>query len=203
MIHEIQLATGNTMATIGEYLRESADVINQTADVMSNDRAEQAIGAMTDALSVGNPLLVCGNGGSAADAMHITGELVGRFLIERKALNCICLSSNPTFLTAWSNDYSYDTAFSRQVEAYGKAGGVLLGISTSGNSQNVINALKSAREMNMVTIALTGDGGGKMADVSDILLSVPSTSTPLIQQAHLCIYHYLCAEIEQRISALI
>ena len=189
------------MTTIGGYLRESADVINQTAEVLSNERVEQAINAMTGALSVGHPMLVCGNGGSAADAMHITGELVGRFLIERKALNCICLSSNPTILTAWTNDYDYDTVFSRQVEAYGKAGGVLLGISTSGNSENVVNALKAARDMNMATVALTGDGGGKMADVSDIVLSVPSTSTPQIQQAHLCVYHYMCAQIERRICA--
>ncbi|HEY9081004.1 SIS domain-containing protein [Magnetovibrio sp.] len=189
------------MKSIGEYLRESAEVINKTTEVLSNERVEQALEAMTAALSVGNPLLVCGNGGSAADAIHITAELVGRFLIERKALNCICLSSNPGTLTAWTNDYGYDTVFSRQVEAYGKAGGVILGISTSGNSPSVVNALRTAREMNMVTIALTGEGGGKLAEVSDIVLSAPSTSTPQIQQVHLCIYHYLCAEIEQRIRA--
>jgi D-sedoheptulose 7-phosphate isomerase len=160
-----------------------------------------AILAVTSALRAGKPLLVCGNGGSASDAMHITCELVGRFLIERRPLNAICLSSNPALLTAWANDYSYDSIFSRQVEAYGQPGAVLLGISTSGNSTNVVEAVRQARSMGMTTIALTGEGGGKLAQWSDYLFAVPSRSTPLIQQVHVCLYHYLCEAIERDLSA--
>lgn len=122
-------------------------------------------------------------------------------LKDRRALKCICLSSDAVFLTAWSNDCGYDTVFARQVEAYGEAAGVIIGISTSGNSASVVNALARARELNMTTIGLTGKGGGKLAAVSDILIDVPLTSTPEIQQAHLCVYHYICAEIEKRCSS--
>ena len=155
---------------------------------------------MASALGAGKPLLICGNGGSASDAMHITGELVGRFLLERKALKAICLSANPVVLTAWANDYSYDTVFSRQVEAYGEPGAAILGISTSGNSKNVIEAFKQARSMGMTTVALTGEGGGKLAPLCDYLFAVPSTSTPLIQQVHICLYHYLCEAIERTLA---
>jgi D-sedoheptulose 7-phosphate isomerase len=154
---------------------------------------------MTDALAADRPLLVCGNGGSAADAMHIAGELVGRYLRERRALNVVCLSSNPSVLTAWANDYSYDTVFARQVEAYGREGGVLLGISTSGNSENVVRALEAAHVAGMRTIGLTGQGGGKMAPLCDILLDVPSRITPEIQQVHICLYHFICEQIEARV----
>jgi D-sedoheptulose 7-phosphate isomerase len=132
------------------------------------------------ALGGGKTLLLCGNGGSASDAMHITGELVGRFLMERKALRAICLTSNPSVLTAWANECGYESIFSRQVEAYGEAGGVLPGLSTSGNSKNVIKAFGQARLMGMTTIALTGEGGG---------------------ETHVCLYHYLCQEIEKRLAS--
>ena len=161
---------------------------------------EGSVRAIRGALRAGKPLLVCGNGGSSSDAMHITGELVGRFLKERKALNAICLSSNPAVLTAWANDYSYDTVFSRQVEAYGQTGAVILGISTSGNSKNVVEAFKQAQIMGMTTVALTGEGGGLLAPYSDYLFAVPSRSTPLIQQVHICMYHYLCESIENEMS---
>ena len=110
----------------------------------------------------------------------------------------ICLSSNPAVMTAWSNDYRFATAMARQVEAYGEPGAVLLGISTSGNSENILAAFERAKEMGMVTVALTGEGGGKIAALADCLLAVPSRHTPLIQQVHVCIYHYLCQRIEQR-----
>jgi D-sedoheptulose 7-phosphate isomerase len=155
---------------------------------------------MVGALGEGKPLLVCGNGGSACDAMHLTGELVGRFLLERRPLNAICLTSNSALVTAWANDYSYDTVFSRQTEAYGQPGGVLLGISTSGTSKNVVTAFEQARSMGMHTVALTGEGGGALAPLSDFLFAVPSRSTPLIQQVHLCLYHYFCGEIERQLA---
>jgi D-sedoheptulose 7-phosphate isomerase len=128
--------------------------------------------------------------------MHITGELVGRFLRERKAFKCICLADNPATLTAWSNDYSYDTVFARQVEAYGEAGAVLWGISTSGNSANILRAFEQARKMGITTLGMTGAGGGKMAALSDVLIPVPSPSTPEIQQVHICLYHYICEQVE-------
>jgi D-sedoheptulose 7-phosphate isomerase len=181
-------------------LRAAARLLEATAASPSIACAEEAIEAIVAALAVGAPLLVCGNGGSASDAMHITGELVGRYLKERKALNCICLSSNPAVLTAWANDYSYDTVFSRQVEAYGRDGGVVLGLSTSGNSTNVIKAFEAAKSLGMTTIGLTGQGGGKMAALSDILIAVPSTRTPDIQQVHICFYHYICEMVEARLT---
>ena len=162
--------------------------------------ALSAISTMAGALGEGKPLLVCGNGGSACDAMHLTGELVGRFLLERRPLNAICLTSNSALVTAWANDYSYDTVFSRQTEAYGREGGVLLGISTSGTSKNVVTAFQQARAMGMHTVALTGEGGGALAPLSDFLFAVPSRSTPLIQQVHLCLYHYFCREIERQLA---
>lgn len=160
-----------------------------------------AIDTIVEALKAARPLLVCGNGGLASDAMHITGKLVERFLKERRGLNCICLSSNPAVLAAWSNDYSYDTVFSRQVEAYAVAGGAILGISRSGNSTNIIEAFRAARDFKMTTIGLTGESGGKMAVVSDVLIDVPSRSTPLIQQVHICLYHYTCGKVEERLAA--
>ena len=186
---------------IFEYLEASERVIEAARHYPGTAKAEDAIDAIVVALSADKPMLVCGNGGSASDAMHITGELVGRFLKERRALNCVCLSSNPSVLTAWSNDYSYDTVFSRQTEAYGAPGGVIMGISTSGNSRNVIEAFRVAKDMGMTTIALTGEGGGKVAGLTDILVDAPSRSTPMIQQVHICLYHHICEQVEARLAA--
>lgn len=193
-------ASQDSATALHGCLTAAIDVLRRTMDSLDSARVEAAITAVTAALGANKALLVCGNGGSASDAMHITGELVGRFLKERRGLKAICLSSNPAVLTAWSNDYSYDTVFSRQTEAYGEPGGVILGISTSGNSRNVIAAFEVAKSLGMTTIALTGEGGGKMAAVSDILLDVPSRSTPLIQQVHICLYHYLCEQVEARLA---
>ncbi|MEI7607580.1 MAG: SIS domain-containing protein [Rhodospirillaceae bacterium] len=184
--------------SLSSYLNESIALIEKASQLIDDEKMTAVVDVVVRALAAGKPLLVCGNGGSAADAMHITGELVGRFLIERKALKAICLADNPAVLTAWSNDYSYETVFSRQVEAYGEPGAVLLGISTSGNSANVVAAFEKAREMGVITVAMTGEGGGRMASLSDHMLAVPSRVTPLIQQLHICLYHYLCMAIERR-----
>ena len=186
--------------SLSSYLNESIALIEKTSQLIDDEKLMAVVEVVVRALGAGKPLLVCGNGGSAADAMHITGELVGRFLVERRALKAICLADNPAVLTAWSNDYSYETVFARQVEAYGEPGAVLLGISTSGNSANVVAAFEKAREMGVTTVAMTGEGGGRMASVSDHLLAVPSRITPLIQQLHICLYHYLCMAIEQRMA---
>ena len=131
---------------------------------LQTESFEQSIEIITKCLQQQLPLLICGNGGSAADALHISGELVGRFLKERKALNVVCLNANVSVLTAWANDYDYDSAFARQVEAHGRAGGVCWGISTSGNSPNVLQALQKAREMEMKTLALTGEVGENLQE---------------------------------------
>lgn len=182
------------------YLESSRAVLSALGESLDVARVEEAVDAIATALSTGKALLVCGNGGSAADAMHIAGELVGRYLRERRALKAIALSADPAVLTAWSNDVSYDSVFSRQVEAFGERGGILLAISTSGTSKNVIAAAEAAKAKGMRIIALTGQGGAALGSRADILLDVPSRSTPLIQQAHICIYHYLCAEVEERVT---
>ena len=184
---------------IESYLRECASSIEAMAAWQSLPKVELAIQALTQSAQANKPILVCGNGGSAADSMHIAGELVGRFLKERRALNCRSIAADPAILTAWSNDYEYRTVFSRQVEAYGEQGGVLLGLSTSGNSANIIAAFQAAHIKGMTTIGLTGQGGGRMAPVTDILIDVPSSSTPFIQQIHICLYHYICQEVERRV----
>jgi len=185
------------MIALERWLSEAEQLLAATRALGLDAAMDRAVAATAAALGAGRPLLVCGNGGSSADAQHIVGEMVGRFLRERRALRAICLSSNPAVLTAWSNDYSYDTVFSRQVEAYGEPGGVLLGLSTSGNSRNVVAALEAARACGMTTVGLTGQGGGKMASLCDHLFAVPSTSTPAIQQVHLCLYHCFCAAVEE------
>jgi D-sedoheptulose 7-phosphate isomerase len=188
------------MARLKDYLETSRAALSAAIVSLDEARIERAVASITAALAADKPLLICGNGGSAADAMHIAGELVGRYLKERRGLKAIALSADPAVMTAWSNDYSYDTVFARQVEALGEKGGVLLGISTSGNSKNVIEAAKAAKKKGMLVVALTGKGGGKLAAAADILLDVPETATPLIQQIHICLYHFLCAEIEERIA---
>jgi D-sedoheptulose 7-phosphate isomerase len=188
--------------SLRDYFHESAEVLESAARSIGQDTMDAAIHAIVETLSSGQPLLVCGNGGSAADAMHITGELVARFLRDRRPFRAICLSDNPVVLTAWSNDMAFETVFARQVEAYGGEGAALLGLSTSGTSRNVVAAFEQARRMRMRTIAMTGEGGGALGPLSDFLFAVPSRHTPLIQQAHLCLYHYLCEHVERRLAAL-
>jgi D-sedoheptulose 7-phosphate isomerase len=194
------METHRGMARWEDYLDASRQALEATRDALDAALVERAVTMCVAALAADRPLLVCGNGGSAADAMHIAGELVGRFLKERRGLKAIALSADSAILTAWGNDYSYETVFSRQVEAYGEAGGVLLALSTSGNSPNVLAAARSAHARGMTVVALTGKGGGKLAPLADVLLDVPATATPLIQQVHICVYHYLCQEIEARIA---
>jgi D-sedoheptulose 7-phosphate isomerase len=147
-------------------------------------------------LAANGKILVCGNGGSAADAQHFAGEMVGRFMLERPALPAIALTVDSSVLTAVGNDYGYAEVFARQVEALGRAGDVLLALSTSGNSPNVLRALAAAREAGMATVGLTGRGGGKMAALCDRLLAVPHDLTPLVQEIHGACGHLLCRLVE-------
>ena len=150
------------MSELNDYLVRSAAAINAMVERDLTSEMERAVSAVVTALSSGKAFLICGNGGSASDAIHIAGELVGRFLKERKAYKVIALPANASVLTAWGNDYGFDTVFSRQVEAHGAAGGVLLAISTSGNSPSILAAAEQARMMDMTVIGLTGDTGGKL-----------------------------------------
>ncbi len=184
--------------TLKEQLLETQKLLTKIAEFDFIVSVEKAIEVIVASLLKGRPLLVCGNGGSAADALHIAGELVGRFKKERPALKVISLTADSSILTAISNDYSYNEVFARQVEAYGEKGSVLLGISPSDASQNVIEALTKAKEQEMTTIVLTGKGGGEMAAIADVAITVPSDSTPRIQEAHLCLYHYICEKVEER-----
>lgn len=152
---------------------------------------------MTECLKAGGQIFFCGNGGSAADAQHLAAEFVGRFLKERRALPAQALSVNTSILTAIGNDYGYERVFARQVEAMGKPGDILVGITTSGNSPNILAAALAARAGGLKVIGMTGEGGGKLADDCDLLLAVPSKSTPRIQEMHILIGHSFCQMVEE------
>ncbi len=155
---------------------------------------------IAEALRAGAKVLTFGNGGSAADAQHFAAELVGRYLKERAAWSAIALTTDTSILTAVANDFGYDAVFRRQVEALGRKGDVAVGISTSGRSANVVTALAKAREMGLVTIGMTGQGGGKLAGQVDYLIDVPSPETPRIQEVHGLVIHVLCAIVEEAIA---
>ncbi len=183
------------------YLTKTSRDIEAMVDASGlQDEVEKGVGLLLKALESSFPVLVCGNGGSASDALHISGELVGRFFIDRPAMNVICLNTNMTVITAWANDVNYDSVFSRQVEAHGLAGGVLWGLSTSGNSTNVVRAFDVAKQLGMSTIAFTGRKGGELAKISDCVISVPGDDAPSAQNLHVILYHYMCAQVEARIT---
>jgi D-sedoheptulose 7-phosphate isomerase len=142
-------------------------------------------------------MLLCGNGGSASDAQHIAAELSGRFYADRPPLYAEALHVNSSYMTAVANDYGYEATYARMVEAAGRKGDVLLGISTSGNSPNVVKAMQKAKEIGMLTVGFTGKDGGKMKDICDIMICVPSVDTPRIQEAHILIGHIICQLIEE------
>lgn len=144
-------------------------------------------------------ILVFGNGGSAAQAQHFAAELVNKFLKDRPAIPAITLTTDTSSLTSIANDFSYDLVFSRQIEALGRRGDVALALSTSGNSPNVIKAVQTAKDAGLLTVALTGQGGGKLADLPDFLLDIPSTSTPRIQEVHLILLHLMALKIENNL----
>lgn len=151
---------------------------------------------MARSLAAGGKILVCGNGGSAADAQHMTGELVGRFLLERPSLPAVALTVDTSVLTAVGNDYGYDEVFARQVQGLGRPGDVLVAISTSGTSPNIIKALEAARAAGLGTVGLTGKGGGLMPPLCDHLFQVEHTHTPLIQEVHGALVHLFCRLVD-------
>jgi D-sedoheptulose 7-phosphate isomerase len=187
---------------IAKRLEESAQVKFAMAETLTG-QIENMVHLIVAAYRAGGKVVVFGNGGSAADAQHLAGELVGRFKLERPALPAIALSTNTSILTAIANDYGYDVVFSRQIEALVTEKDVVIGISTSGRSPNVIGAIKAAKKKGARTIVLTGGKGGpsrgRMAEVADLVLAVPSDSTPRIQESHITIGHIVCELVEKEL----
>jgi D-sedoheptulose 7-phosphate isomerase len=185
---------------IKNIISASIDVKNQLlADDQMQQTIENAITVITEAFRNGKKVLFCGNGGSAADAQHLAAEFSGRFYKDRKALPSEALHCNTSYLTAVANDYSYDVIYSRLVEGICEEGDVLVGLSTSGNSKNILNAFAAAKEKKVITIGFTGANGGKMKDASDYLVNVPSNDTPRIQESHIMIGHIICEMVEEKI----
>lgn len=168
-------------------------------DSLLIDRIDQVTQAIVKAFKSGNKVLFCGNGGSAADAQHLAAEFSGRFYTDRDPLPSEALHCNSSYMTAVANDYSYDVVYSRLVKGMGKPGDVLIALSTSGNSVNIIKALEQAQQIGMVTVSFTGEAGGKMRQLSDYLINVPSTDTPRIQETHIMIGHIICQMTEEQL----
>jgi D-sedoheptulose 7-phosphate isomerase len=186
-----------SLTTVRSYLAESAEIKRLTADACA-DAIATAAEVITDAFRSGGKLLICGNGGSAADCQHMAAEFVSRLTkdLERPGLPAIALTTDTSFLTAYANDCGFEGIFTRQVQALGRPGDVLIGISTSGNSPNVIRAVDLAHATGLRTVALTGSGG-RLARVADVAISVPSEDTQHIQETHLAIEHLLCMLVER------
>lgn len=187
------------MSEFADVFRHVASNMTRVADSPYVNEVGRAIDLLHEAFTTGRKLLVFGNGGSSADAQHLSAELVGRFAIDRHPLPAIALTTNQALLTAWSNDHAFEDIFARQIEALGQPGDVAWGISTSGTSPNVVTALRRARDRGLRTIGLTGQSGGGLAEFCDVLLAVPLTGTARIQEVHLVTYHTICAALEQRL----
>lgn len=183
---------------IYDGLRGSIQAKEQFA-AQHEDQICQLVDAIVAAFAAQKKLMIFGNGGSAADAQHMTAEFINRFLINRRPLPAIALTTDTSVLTSIGNDFSFDDIFLKQIQALGAAGDVALGISTSGNSPNVIKAILEAKEMGMVTAVLTGGSGGKLLPLADIGLNVPVTFTPHIQETHLWVEHLICQLVEEKI----
>ena len=183
---------------IERIFRESIRVKEETIEANS-ERIVEAVESIRELFSRNGKILFFGNGGSAADSQHIAAEFIGRFKKERRSLAAIALTTDTSILTALGNDYGFDVIFARQIEGLGSRGDVAFGISTSGNSKNVIEGIKQAKKMGLKTISLTGCGGGKLAPLTDISIIVPSAETARIQESHICIAHAICELVEERI----
>jgi len=164
-----------------------------------HQKVQTIIDVITKAYQNGKKVLFCGNGGSAADAQHLAAELSGRYYYDRPPLYAEALHVNTSYLTAVANDYSYAEVFSRLVRAMGQKGDILIGLSTSGNSKNVVEAMKTARELGLFVVGFTGQGGGKMKDLCDVWIEIPSENTPRIQECHMIIGHTICEAVEKNL----
>jgi D-sedoheptulose 7-phosphate isomerase len=189
------------MADVSQYL-DAALAGHDAAIASVRDNAAEigrAVDAVVACLRSGGTVLLCGNGGSAADAQHLAAELVGRFARERAAWPALALHANSSALTAIANDLGFDQVFSRQVEAFGRQGDVLIALSTSGASPNVLEAVKAARHAGMTTVALAGGSGGELASACDICITIAVDSTPRVQEAHILVGHVICGLAEERL----
>ena len=185
---------------IKSIIASSVDVKNKIlVDENFIKRIEEVAFGIAGAFKNGNRLYLCGNGGSAADAQHLAAEFTGRFYSDREPLPAEAFHVNTSFLTAVANDYSYDQIYERAVKAYGRKGDVLIGISTSGNSKNIVLAQEEAKKRGMTVISFTGETGGKMKDSCDYLFNVPSKDTPRIQESHILIGHIICQLVEEEL----
>jgi D-sedoheptulose 7-phosphate isomerase len=184
---------------ITDIIRESLSVKEQVlGDKKLIEQVGKIVTLIVDRFRAGKHLYFCGNGGSAADAQHLAAEFSGRFYIDRDALPSEALHCNTSYLTAVANDYSYDLIYSRLIKGIGKPGDILVGMSTSGNSANILKAFETAREKEITTIGMTGEGGGKLAALSDYLVAAPSRNTPRIQEAHMLLGHIICQLVEEK-----
>ncbi len=188
------------MTRIKQVIEESVSLktllLKDEAFLMEIEKVKDV---MVKALKDGKKILWCGNGGSAADSQHLAAEFSGRFYYDRPPLRSEALHVNTSYLTAVANDYSYDVIYSRMVKAMGDKGDVLVGISTSGNSKNIVLAFEQAKENGMITIGFTGNGGGKMKEGADYILDIPSKDTPRVQECHIMVGHILCELVEAEI----
>jgi len=183
---------------IKKTIIQSSTVIANSVSLLSE--IEQTINAITNCIENGNKIILFGNGGSAADAQHIAAELVGRFVMERKSYPALSLTTDSSIMTSIANDYSFDVVFTRQCESLVSRGDVVIGISTSGNSNNVLNGLRISKKKGAITIGLLGNKGGSIKKEVDISIIVDSASTPRIQEAHRTIYHIICEAVEMNLT---
>lgn len=184
---------------IENYLNKSIEVKTNLLNAPAVlDKVSELADLVTEAYRRGNKVLIAGNGGSAADSQHIAAEFVSRFFFDRPGLPAIALSTDTSMLTAIGNDYGFERLFSRQLQAQSREGDIFIGISTSGNSKNIIEAVRTAKEEGVFSVVLCGEGG-VLADMADLAVKVPSTSTPYIQECHICIGHMMCAIVEEKI----
>jgi D-sedoheptulose 7-phosphate isomerase len=197
----VQRVDDRVAELIQQRVGESVAVQGRLSEPVHVNAVASAATAIAEALGRGGKLLVFGNGGSAADAEHLAGEFVGRYLLERQGLPAIALASHTASVTAIANDYSYDRVFARQVEALGKREDAALAISTSGTSANVLAGVGAAKVVGMTTVGLTGGSGGALAEMVDVCLQVPADETPRIQEAHALLGHILCEIVEAELAS--
>lgn len=182
---------------IDNVIEEQIENLKRLREINYSKKIEDISKVIVECLKSGNKILIAGNGGSASDAQHFAGEIVGRFLLERKGLACICLNTDTSVITCIANDYSYDDIFSRQIEGIGKKGDIFIGISTSGNSKNVIKAVEKSKEMGITTIGFLGKDGGKLKKIVDDALILPYKSTARVQEHHIMSVHLICEIVEK------
>ena len=192
------MKTGEALDRITAIWREHLVVATALRPLAAE--VSSAVDMICSSLSGGGQLIIAGNGGSAADAQHLSAELTGRFFLERLPFRALALHVNTSSLTAIANDYGYERVFARELTAHARPGDVLLALSTSGNSANILEAIRAARQCQMAIIGMTGEGGGQMRAICDLCLRVPSRSTPRIQEMHILIGHTMCELLEERLA---